>query len=65
MRANFPSDIHGNVCGLDYPNKPYLLFTDPDYPESRICVAKCPYNKGIVKCQPGSIECMKSSQKII
>ena len=32
LRANSPADSFGDVCGLDHPNKPYLLFTNPDSP---------------------------------
>lgn len=40
---------------MDYPTKPYLLFTDPDDIESRICVSRCPYDRAW----------RKSSQKMV
>jgi hypothetical protein len=43
-RTAYPSDSTGKVCGYDYPNHPYIYFTNPPDVTQRVCVQGCPKN---------------------
>jgi hypothetical protein len=42
IRANFPTDTDGKLCGIDYPGFKYVYFAEPTEITERICVASCP-----------------------
>lgn len=49
IKANFPADTDGKLCGIDYPGYSYIYFTSPTdmvyvslIQTERVCVSKCP-----------------------
>lgn len=41
--ANFPVDDSGKTCAYDYPDQPYVYFSNPnDLSSGRYCVSSCP-----------------------